>query len=342
MLCLTRSAGLAILVAVVSGLGGAASADGSAATDARWVMRDLGRLEVLAINDRGQIVGSRQGGGCGGQPILWQNGKVTVLTRAGDCGVANAINASGQIVGWHFGSKSEQDAFLWKGGELTNLAFDAINEATGINGRGHVVGTSAFWGESDDPYTGLDGPHAWLWRSGKKISIGGAGKASAASGLNDSGVAVGWHRTTSGRWRALVWRNGKTTELGTLPGHTVSKANAINGRGQVVGASFESWGGAHDAFVWKDGRLSVLGPRGGTQSTANAINERGQIVGSSDARSRRPHAVVWENGQMIDLGTLPGGTESSAVDINNRGEAIGSSTTRTGETHAVLWTRRSG
>ena len=73
---------------------------------------------------------------------------------------------------------------------------------------------------------------------------------SEASGINDRGQVVGQSfDLDSGEPHAFLWENGKMTDLGTLPGGSLSEALGINNRGQVVGWSITASRVPH-AVLW--------------------------------------------------------------------------------------------
>ena len=83
--------------------------------------------------------------------------------------------------------------------------------------------------------------------------------------------------------RRLLTVNYALTDLGTLPGGTISLAEGINNNGQVVGSSSTTDGNQH-AFLYSNGTMHDLGVLpGGTSSTASGINDNGVVVGSSDS-----------------------------------------------------------
>jgi probable HAF family extracellular repeat protein len=126
-------------------------------------------------------------------------------------------------------------------------------------------------------------------------------------------------------------------EAGAAPGHTRTVARyivepldagnvpltprAINDRGQIVG-SIEHNDGRSQAFLWQDGKLTLLRTLGGVNSAARAVNNRGQIVGFAETRDGRRHPVVWSRGRVRGLGSLHG-KEGEAWAINDRGEVVG-------------------
>lgn len=110
--------------------------------------------------------------------------------------------------------------------------------------------------------------------------------------------------------------------LNTLPGASEAKANAMNDKGFVVGAS----GG--QAFFWDGGAMYPLGSLSGGTSEALAINNNDWVVGTSTLTNGSTHAVLWKfnnttkKATIEDLGTL-GGFNSFAVDINDQGTVVG-------------------
>jgi probable HAF family extracellular repeat protein len=120
--------------------------------------------------------------------------------------------------------------------------------------------------------------------------------------------------------RALYWKDGVVTDLGTLGG-TASLATDINEKGQIVGVS-RTQTGAHHAFIWEEGVMTDLGTLGGATSIAYSINSHGEAVGVSLTASGESHGFLWKKGSMTDLGVLER-DYSGAYAINDRGEIAG-------------------
>jgi len=250
--------------------------------------------------------------------------------------------------------------------------------ASVLNSRGRVAGFAEM--SAADPFpnfvfwNGLV-THAFRANSGGVLTDLGAlpgGGSSAPLWTSKNGLIAGV--SENGRTdplyaglpevRAVLWENGKITDLGTLPeGGYESVANAVNSSGQVVGAALNTvpdpnsmalgtfwlWGVPYGyqtrAFIWERGAMQDLGTlRGGTDAQAILINERGQVLGYSYTNtssaastfcasdSSLPNfplatgSFLWERGKgMVDLGSL-GGTCTLANDLNNQGQVVGFAT----------------
>jgi probable HAF family extracellular repeat protein len=162
-----------------------------------------------------------------------------------------------------------------------------------------------------------------------------------ADAINERGQVVGWSSSAVdfGNDHAVLWENGKITDLGAPP-LGVSQATGINNRGEIVGIT-QAFDALQQAALWANGATVELGRLpGATASHATEINERGQVVGLSGSPDDLwEHAVLWDRGEIIDLGTLPGGSRSSALAISESGAVAGSSDVANGESHAVVWER---
>ena len=154
---------------------------------------------------------------------------------------------------------------------------------------------------------------------------------STAMGVNNRRDVVG----QSGA-HAVLWRNGRIVDLGTLGGG-YSAAVDVSERGDVVGYSQVADGGDH-AFIWRRGRLIDLSPLPGFSSSyATAVNDRGDVVGFSvgDGGIR---AVLWRpNGTAVDLTAETG--LHQVTDLDNAGRLVGSVTPDGMNGYPALWYR---
>ncbi len=141
--------------------------------------------------------------------------------------------------------------------------------------------------------------------------------------------------------RVCLWRAGRRTSLGTLPGYGSTIGGVLNDRGEVAGTLDQTTDGAamltdEHAFLWSRGRLEDISDYPVTQ--VRAMNNRGQIVGSGtnsgrpvsdDPQEIKPYAFLYSGGRMTDLGW------GVAQAINDRGQVSGVDD----QGNAVIWER---
>ena len=106
--------------------------------------------------------------------------------------------------------------------------------------------------------------------------------------------------------------------LYTIQTSTVSYGTGINENGDVAGYTVNA-DGSNSAFLYKHGKLTMLGTLGGQSSIAIGINDHDVIVGTSQTGSGTWDAFVWKDGVMTDLGNNSGVPTATAVSINNSG-----------------------
>lgn len=101
----------------------------------------------------------------------------------------------------------------------------------------------------------------------------------APSGMNGSGDVVGSCSNAPSLFdsRAVVWRNGVPSSLGTLQGGTYSVAVAINSLGVIAGDSNTAGNAQPLTFVTTPGGLVNVDPIGGANVDALAITDNGAI-----------------------------------------------------------------
>jgi probable HAF family extracellular repeat protein len=110
-----------------------------------------------------------------------------------------------------------------------------------------------------------------------------AESTSTARGINSRGEVVGAIDD-----KAVLWKNGDVTYLGTLGGEN-SLATDINDQGEIVGHSRTS-NNSIRAFYWNQEMMMEMGTLGGNYSTAWGINNRGNFVGASLTETHSVHA----------------------------------------------------
>ncbi len=161
--------------------------------------------------------------------------------------------------------------------------------------------------------------------------------ATAARGINDQGVMVGFASVRKGlystsnvdapsRWN----RRGQRSRLSPQPsglifgnlaiffGDALSTGLAVNNQGQAVGTSNGK------AMLYEQGAQRSLNDPSRT-STAFSINNSRLAVGASSFEGTSLRAALFTNDGVIDLGVLSGGGQSRANSINDQGVMVGSS-----------------
>lgn len=223
--------------------------------------QDVNEVQVLGINDSGVAVGHGDYTDYLPHPLVWRDGRVSVLP-----GIAAG---AGHVHG----------------------------NAYGVNASGDIVGESA---DGPRVLGQLPTYQATKWVNGVPIDLGRlGGKGSAALAINDAGMIVG-RSMTDQSWtvaydvnhhvEAAVWREGVIQRLDNLGGR-YSEATALNNRGQVVGSSNlpDAWGVGpfNRAVIWDGSKVQDLNKligedvrqAGWVLLTATGINDRGWIVG---------------------------------------------------------------
>ena len=317
----------------------------------KGVRTDIGTLGIgianswaYVVNERGQAVGLSETWGrdpynedfCGFKalglpswgsrcvPFVWQNGVMTPLPTLGNNGEASWINAQGEVAGWSENATVDPDCPAPQ-----KFQFKPV-----------------------------------IWQNGKiqELPTSGGDPNGVAIGMNDSGQVAGGSGTCSTyslqllqqlqSLHAVLWQNGKATDLGNLGGTGRGFGNialAINQQGQVVGNSDLRGDTANHAFLWtkENGIKDLETLPGDLLSGGISLNDRGEVVGVSVDAAFNVRAYHWQNGKMEDLNSLVAGDSSLylllADSINAAGEIVGLAfDTGSNELHGFLATPSNG
>jgi probable HAF family extracellular repeat protein len=240
------------------------------------VMTDLGLFSPIGINNRAEVIGTRDDAG---GSYVWSRGKLKLLP--GQLRYPVAINDRGDVVGPQTTDGAADASVLVSNGKVRQLPLDTVSD---INNRREVSG-----GVAD----GLDGFHASVWRRGTVTDLGAAAfNRSNTAQINDRGSVIGFTFSTQQFERSFVWRNGARRDLGTLGGE-LTRAIAINERGVVLVLSQVADGNLHPA-LWRNGALVDLSTRGvDADGDFVGFNNRGDIAGSIRPVFGIAHAVLY-------------------------------------------------
>jgi uncharacterized membrane protein len=143
---------------------------------------------------------------------------------------------------------------------------------------------------------------------------------------------------------AILWENGKPTDLMSLGGAIGNVAYGVNNRAEVAGASDLAGDTIFHGFLWtkETGQMQDLAPFSPDMySVGLAINDAGVVTGVSLDAKFNSRAVAWERSTPVDLNSRISHKSTLylllACSINSRGEIIGLAVdTKTGETHGYL------
>ncbi|MBI5864998.1 MAG: hypothetical protein HZB38_10925 [Planctomycetes bacterium] len=245
-------------------------------------------------------------------------------------------------------------------GTFGNVCSAHDSAVTCISNANHAVGWADVQTQLGITHAFLVTPQNGRWYAGAPINQGGNNTlmvdlstldaysaVSAATGVNDYGVVVGYSYTITntlngqsayhafrvvpagGLWfvDAGDGSNALMEDIGTLGGLN-SWARGVNNAGVIVGESDTSDRHVR-AFKWENGVITDLGTLGGDNSSASRINDNGDIVGWAEDANGARKGVVWIGGQIYDLNLRLIATDGSGVqlrearDINEHGQIVG-------------------
>lgn len=237
-------------------------------------------------------------------------------------GQAYGINNRGEVAGFATAvGQPTLRAVVWREGGSLDLG---IGVALGINDESRVVGRRPVDGCAE----------AVVWTATQVLPLPHLSTdvcQSAASAINNRGQIVGWSALDNGRTHAVLWEDGRVTDLGVrsdAPVDSDSFAYDINERGDVVGQGMNEQGPI--AFLWMQGQMTYVGePMTSTPGEFIGINNRGMTTGYLEVPGTSSVAILWRNGQVLNL-TAPSHAVGSK--INERGTVAGQRSSQ-----ATLW-----
>jgi hypothetical protein len=224
-----------------------------------------------------------------------------------------------------------------------------FNQLLGINNQGFIAGYFGS-GEAGHPNKGyvLRPPFA-QGDFGKENFPGSA--QTQVTGLNDTGITVGFFSTTNaannadnnniGFWRADGRYHAVSfpTRRGATP--PVNQLLGVNDSGTAVGFYNDAKGNAHGyAYNLETRRFKMITVRGATSLTATAINNIGAAAGFyTNAHGATVAFIQFHHGRTITI-AFPGASATQALGLNDEGEVVGAYTVGTGNnavTHGFTW-----
>lgn len=193
--------------------------------------------------------------------------------------------------------------------------------------------------------TAMAAPAACTWQQTILPLPSGAPTGEVWASDNNGGYAgtVSFGADSANGEPAVLWKNGKITNLGLLAGHQkYVSVTGVNQAGTVVGSAPKNTGfGEPTAFRSRNGKLAALPelPKA-IGSTAQAVNERGDIVGGVLTEDQIWQPVIWpadKPGTVVRLTGLPTGGNSIVEGIDKDGTLLVSYDHPTRSRVGYLW-----
>lgn len=137
-------------------------------------------------------------------------------------------------------------------------------------------------------------------------------------------VGVGFH---VGGAEGLLWVDGQPTPVDQSPLSPYNQVqfNAVDNHGTIVGDRTTDNGFQTDAFIYRDGRFTILpAPNPGDSAEALAINSAGDVVGTAFGATG-PQPVEWPAGRAGTVRVLPtpGDVGGFAAGVDQDGTVVG-------------------
>jgi hypothetical protein len=209
---------------------------------------------------------------------------------------------------WVAGTTYDQHAATWsaKAGlyRIPLPSEFSLSEGTSVNSRGEAAGTASTADSSRRA--------AFALRQGRVVLL--SGEQARANGINEEGAIVGQAILPGSKVaRPVLWKNGSPVDLNIC---CAGVARSINGKGVIVGDTYDQAGRYH-AFVWDSAQgAHLLAVPGEEYSSALALNRLGEII----VKATPGGLFLYSGGKLEPIG-IPKGMPRS---INKDGIVVGS------------------
>ena len=274
-----------------------------------------GQVEVDAINDAGEVVGSYyapNGAFPADNGFTDISGAISTVDVPGSSSTdITGVNASGMIVGYSFTSDNTV-AFVGQPGALTMIAVAGVDvRAAAINASGEVVGTAGA-----DSFTDINGVYS-------TVSITGA-QATQAIGVTAAGVVFGNETDAGGLNHGFLDTAGVFQTIDVPNSQGATSIAGVNASGEIVGV-YGAPSGNTEGYADVGGTFTSIAPMGSSYTVVTGVNDAGTVVGYYDGADGNLHGFVDQAGAITSFD--PAGSMSTlALGINSSDQVVGSYT----------------
>jgi probable HAF family extracellular repeat protein len=290
-------------------------------------------------------------------PILSGTLAVAAAFAAAGCSALGGSNQNVALAGHTTSaspmSSSAQVASGLAGGyqvlTLNDRQDRTFNQLLGINNNGVIAGYFGS-GDAGHPNKGYVLRPPFAQGDFGSENFPGAAQTQV-TGLNDTGITVGFFSTTNAANAADnnnigFWRAGGRYHTVSFPTRNnakppVNQLLGVNDTGTAVGFYNDSAGNAHGyAYNLQTRQFKMITVRGATSLTATAVNNVGATAGFyMTAKGATDAFLQYHHGQTVTI-AMPGASATQAFGLNDAGEVVGTYTTGTGNnavTHGFTW-----
>ena len=250
-----------------------------------YVMPPEFQPEYLGINNSGQMAGyafltaSYTPYASRATPVAGGTFSITTLSSSQSHGYA--INNAGEVAGvQYYGNQGNSFGALFSTGATQDLGNGAV--ASAVNDLGHAAG-----------YTTIPQQNAAIAVNGTMTPFSTALSSSAALGINNSDVVVGFGYDATGHYHAAMSRNGVFVDVGVPSWASSSELRSISNAGLAAGEG--DLGSIEQAELYDTNADTWIDlGMGYDASTAWDVSDFGTVVGHGfNATTGDQDAIIW-------------------------------------------------
>jgi probable HAF family extracellular repeat protein len=157
----------------------------------------------------------------------------------------------------------------------------------------------------------------------------------AASGVNDAGVIVGFEDSTGSPLGFVRATDGTFTSL-TVPGAGFTILGDISNNGQMTGQFGPAGFAMRHAFITDGTSFTYFDVPGASKTAGGAINDSGATVGVYWDATNMVHGFLRSASGSFTLFDVPGAVATRASGINDSGQVVGTYQTSDLNYHGFL------